>query len=147
MDKTNNFITFKNIEIKDLYSVAMELVPLVAEYKIILLEGEMGAGKTTFIKEIAKAFKVIDDVSSPTYSLVNEYRDGEDKAYFHFDFYRINDEEEALDIGVEDYLYSGNVCFLEWSSLIPSLIPEKFLKIGIEIQDENSRNLKVKKHG
>ena len=147
MDKTSNNTIYKDLKINDLYSVAEKILPLSSEYKVILLEGEMGAGKTTFTKELAKAFNISDPISSPTYSLVNEYENQEGKIFFHFDFYRIKNEEEALEIGVEEYLYSGNVCFLEWSSRIPSLIPSKHLVVSIEIKDPNSRNIKVRKHG
>src|SRR5690606_42129148 len=98
--------------------------------KVILFEAEMGTGKTTLIKELCKVLKVEDNISSPTFSLVNEYQTAKGEVVYHFDFYRLKSEEEALDFGVEDYLYSGNYCFLEWSEKIPNLIPDKHTQIG-----------------
>ena len=92
--------------------------------KVILFHGEMGAGKTTFIKALSKALGVKDATSSPTFSLVNEYQTVDNKTLYHFDVYRLKNENEALDMGIEDYLYSGNWCFIEWAEKIPNLIPE-----------------------
>lgn len=96
---------------------------------VFLLSGEMGVGKTTFIGKVCRALKVEDEVSSPTFSLVNEYRTTSGDAVFHFDFYRIEDEEEAMDIGVEEYFYSGDFCFVEWPGKIPSLLPEDAVEV------------------
>ena len=92
--------------------------------KIILFNGEMGVGKTTLIKQLCKSLGVQDATSSPTFSLVNEYHTTNNQTVYHFDFYRLNKETEALDMGVDDYLYSGGWCFVEWSEKIASLIPE-----------------------
>ncbi len=116
-----------------------ELIPVAKkilsglQHKIILFEGEMGTGKTTLIKEIISQMGSKDEASSPTFSIVNEY-DTKIGKVFHFDLYRIKSEEEALDFGVEEYLYSGGYCFIEWPERIENLIPEPhhILKINVE---------------
>ena len=100
----------------------------------------MGAGKTTFIKAFCKELGTADTVTSPTFSLVNEY-EIENAVIYHFDFYRINKIEEAIDIGFDEYLYSGNICLIEWPENIEALLPEDTLHITIEIVDEKSRVL------
>ena len=109
--------------------------------KVILFEAEMGTGKTTLIKALCKALKVEDTISSPTFSLVNEYETINGEPVYHFDFYRLKSEKEALDFGVEDYLYSGNFCFLEWSEKIPNLIPDKLTVIKIRVLENENREL------
>lgn len=109
--------------------------------KVILFEAEMGTGKTTLIKALCKALKIKDTISSPTFSLVNEYETTNRELVYHFDFYRLKSEEEALDFGVEDYLYSGNFCFLEWSEKIPNLIPDKHTAIEIQVLENGNREL------
>jgi len=108
--------------------------------KIILFNGLMGVGKTTFIKALSKRLGVENPTSSPTFSLVNEYH-AKDGLVYHFDVYRLKNEMEALDFGIEDYLYSGNWCFIEWAEKIPNLIPEKHNVITIEILDNGNRKL------
>src|SRR5690554_3177701 len=112
--------------------------------KVILFEAEMKTGKTTLIKELCKVLKVEDNISSPTFSLVNEYHTAKGEVVYHFDFYRLKSEEEALDFGVEDYLYSGNYCFLEWSEKIPNLIPDKHTRIEIQVLENGNRELEIK---
>lgn len=112
--------------------------------KVILFEAEMGTGKTTLIKELCKALHVEDNISSPTFSLVNEYHTTKGETIYHFDFYRLKSEEEALDFGGEDYLYSGNYCFLEWSEKIPNLIPDKHTLIEIRVLENGNRELEIK---
>lgn len=111
--------------------------------KIILFNGEMGVGKTTLIKQLCKSLGVEDATSSPTFSLVNEYYTSNNQTVYHFDFYRLNKETEALDMGVDDYLYSGNWCFIEWSEKIASLIPEEHSVITIELLADGKRELKL----
>ncbi|WP_347053412.1 tRNA (adenosine(37)-N6)-threonylcarbamoyltransferase complex ATPase subunit type 1 TsaE [Flavobacterium olei] len=110
-------------------------------HKIILFNGEMGVGKTTLIKQLCKSLGITDATSSPTFSLVNEYQIPNGKKVYHFDFYRIKEETEALDMGVDDYLYSGNWCFIEWSEKIESLIPDEHSTINIELRDDGNREL------
>ena len=111
--------------------------------KIILFNGEMGVGKTTLIKQLCKTLGVQDATSSPTFSLVNEYYTSNNQTVYHFDFYRLNKETEALDMGVDDYLYSGNWCFIEWSEKIANLIPEEHSTVTIELQADGKRNLEL----
>jgi tRNA threonylcarbamoyladenosine biosynthesis protein TsaE len=100
--------------------------------KVILFHGEMGAGKTTFIKQLAKELGVTEATSSPTFSLVNEYHTTNNQIVYHFDFYRLKNETEALDMGVDEYLYSGHWCFIEWAENIPNLIPDSHSVITIK---------------
>ena len=123
-------------DIKDLKGIAKELLPLFKE-KVVLFKGEMGAGKTTLITEILKQMNSEDEASSPTYSLVNEYHTDYGIVY-HFDFYRINEEEEAYDMGWEEYAYSGDFCFVEWPERIINLIPEKYHILEI-LNDNETR--------
>lgn len=112
-----------------------------------VFDGEMGAGKTTLIKALCAQWEVEDAVSSPTFSIVNEYITTSDESIYHFDFYRIVEEAEAEDIGLDSYFYSGNKCLIEWASKIPNLIPDKFVVIEISLVDESTRRLQIKKNG
>ena len=109
--------------------------------KVILFHGEMGVGKTTLIKQLCKTLGVTGATSSPTFSLVNEYESDDNQLVYHFDFYRLNKEEEALDMGIDDYLYSGNWCFIEWAEKIPNLIPEVHSVITISLLADGKRSL------
>lgn len=110
------------------------------DHKLWTFKGEMGAGKTTLIKAICKELGVTDEVSSPTFSLVNEYRTKEGKTIYHFDFYRIKSINEVYDIGYEDYFYSGNICLIEWPGKILELLEEEdVFEIKIEKVDEGER--------
>lgn len=124
---------FQINNLEQLPAVAKEILKQL-NYKLVCFEGEMGAGKTTFIKEFVKLLGTEDDISSPTFSIVNEY-DTENGKVFHFDFYRLNDEEEALDFGIEDYFYSNAYCLMEWPSRVENLIPEEHHTITIENKD------------
>ena len=113
----------------DLKEVAKTLIEEAGNSRLFAFYGEMGVGKTTFILEILKVLDVVDKGSSPTYSLVNEYRTGEGKPVYHFDFYRIEDVEEVYDIGYEDYFFSGSYCFIEWPERIAELLPPETVKV------------------
>lgn len=131
-------------QLEDLQEVAQEIVELTKSNKILTFSGQMGAGKTTLITAICKAMGVEDAISSPTYSLVNEYLDADGQSIYHFDFYRIEGEEEALDMGVEEYFYSGNLCLIEWPEKIEGLLPENCLQIKINLEkSERIFNLEV----
>lgn len=112
--------------------------------KIILFHGEMGAGKTTFIKALVQSLGVSEATSSPTFSLVNEYESENGETVFHFDMYRLNSESEAYDMGIDEYLYSGNWCFIEWAEKIPNLIPEEHSTIHIKTEKDGKRKLVLK---
>ena len=111
--------------------------------KVILFNGEMGVGKTTLIKQLCKNLGVQEATSSPTFSLVNEYQTIDNQIIYHFDVYRIKSEAEALDMGIDEYLYSGNYCFIEWSEKILSLIPNDHSIINIELLENGMRKLTI----
>ena len=124
-----------------LKKVAEKLLNEFADQRVFAFYGKMGAGKTTFIQAICKALGTTDNVTSPTFALINEYRTGEMKSIFHFDFYRIKKLEEAFDLGYEDYLYSGNYCFIEWPEMIESLLPDKIVQVKIEVLENENREI------
>ncbi|HAH53709.1 MAG TPA: tRNA (adenosine(37)-N6)-threonylcarbamoyltransferase complex ATPase subunit type 1 TsaE [Flavobacterium sp.] len=111
--------------------------------KVIVFRGEMGVGKTTLIKALAKKLGVNDATSSPTFSLVNEYKSDDNQVIYHFDFYRLKNEVEALDMGADEYFYSGNWCFIEWSEKIPNLIPDLHSVISISLLSNGKRELSL----
>ena len=126
-------------QVKDIQKTASYLLE-TSKTKTILFSGEMGAGKTTLIKEIVKKLGSTDHVSSPTFSLVNEYNS--DKAnIYHFDFYRIEEETEAYDIGFEDYLYSNHYVFIEWPEKIINLWPKHYTRVDLKVQEDDTRLL------
>ncbi|WP_299554701.1 tRNA (adenosine(37)-N6)-threonylcarbamoyltransferase complex ATPase subunit type 1 TsaE [Seonamhaeicola sp.] len=131
----------KNYSLDHVDAVAKEIVESVTS-KTIFLYGVMGVGKTTLIKSLVKCLGSTDEVSSPTFSIVNEYEAGEQLIY-HFDLYRINDLEEAFNFGIEDYLYTDNWVIVEWPELIEQIAPERFDRIDIALNDDNSRTLKL----
>jgi tRNA threonylcarbamoyladenosine biosynthesis protein TsaE len=133
--------------ISRLPEIASQIIGLAGESKVWIFEGELGAGKTTLIKELCEQLEVVDNVSSPTFSIVNEYETTEGEAIYHFDFYRIRSEAEAADIGVDEYFYSGNYCFIEWPSKIPSLLPEEYLKITLILVSGNQRKILLETYG
>lgn len=142
------FIFFKmDIEVSslaDLPAVAQQLSDFASGQKVFIFEGDMGAGKTTFIKNFCKHLGVDDVVSSPTYSIVNEYESPKGSV-FHFDFYRIKDIREAYDLGYEEYFYGGGICLIEWPERVEELLPEKHIKIEINVLDENRRLFRFSK--
>jgi tRNA threonylcarbamoyladenosine biosynthesis protein TsaE len=130
-------------QISQLSDVAVRLIEICKHESIWIFKGRMGAGKTTLIKEVANHFGIEDTVSSPTFSIVNEYQDNNGTPYYHFDFYRIEDPEEALDIGVEEYFYSGNYCWIEWAEKIAEYIPVDFALIDISADDSEERVITI----
>jgi len=128
----------------DLDAAASQVLDHAGSERIFIFEGGMGAGKTTLIKVLAGILGVTETVSSPTFSIVNEYRAGE-QVFYHFDFYRIKNLTEAYDIGYEEYFYSGNTCFIEWPEKIEELLPPHYVKIAIEAVSETERVLSVTK--
>jgi tRNA threonylcarbamoyladenosine biosynthesis protein TsaE len=137
-------VTIAINSLNDLPAVAEKVRDFAADQKIFLFYGDLGAGKTTFIKSLCAALGVKESVTSPTFSIVNEYVAGANKI-FHFDFYRLKNQNEALDMGYEEYFYSGAYCFIEWPEKIPDLIPSHYLKVEISALPDQSRQLTVEK--
>ena len=129
---------------EELDRVAKELITAALNHKVWCFNGEMGAGKTTLIKAVCHELGVEDDMSSPTFSIVNEYRITGGSPIYHFDFYRIKELQEAVDIGAEEYFYSGNYCFLEWSEIVQELLPPNRLEININLVDQLTRSISLK---
>ncbi|MFB5945547.1 tRNA (adenosine(37)-N6)-threonylcarbamoyltransferase complex ATPase subunit type 1 TsaE [Albibacterium profundi] len=128
---------------EDLHHAAQKILETVnSKSRIFLFDAVMGAGKTTFIKALCRYLGVQENVSSPTFSIVNEYR-GIDGPVYHFDFYRIKDEKEAYDLGYEEYFYSGHYCFIEWPQKISNLIPDDALSVKIEVTGSETRIIKL----
>ena len=113
-----------------------------ADQKMFAFHGEMGAGKTTFIHALCLAMGVTDVVTSPTFSIINQYKTTTGQTIYHMDLYRIKDENEAINAGIEDCLYSGNICLVEWPDKIPGIFPDETLHITITSVDDNTRKLK-----
>ncbi|GAB1463994.1 tRNA (adenosine(37)-N6)-threonylcarbamoyltransferase complex ATPase subunit type 1 TsaE [Pedobacter sp.] len=124
--------------IVELSDVAEELLAFANGQKFFVFEGEMAAGKTTFIKSFCEALGVEDVVSSPTFSIVNEYESNTGTVY-HFDFYRLKNLQEAYDIGYEEYFYSGDYCLVEWPSKVEELLPETYIKVEIAVTGNEQR--------
>ncbi|MFY0651070.1 MAG: tRNA (adenosine(37)-N6)-threonylcarbamoyltransferase complex ATPase subunit type 1 TsaE [Cyclobacteriaceae bacterium] len=139
-------MTFTYSGLDEVNVAAGKLIEHCSEYDIWIFQGQMGAGKTTLIKSICRQMGVADNVSSPTFSLLNVYQTEKAEEMYHFDFYRIKDEMEAVDIGCDEYFYSGNHCFIEWPEKIPSLIPDRFTKISINLGKENEREISITRH-
>lgn len=128
--------------LKNIGETATKFLADTAGYKVFALHGEMGAGKTTFIHALCEVMQVKDNISSPTFSIINQYNTADGKLIYHMDLYRIKDEIEAVQAGVEDCLYSGNTCFVEWPDKAPGLFPEETLHIVISSAGDNTRKLK-----
>lgn len=122
----------------DLIPAAEQLLAAFPEARVFALYGRMGAGKTTFIKAICKVLGVSDIVQSPSFSIIHEYRGNGGKPVFHFDFYRIRKLVEVFDIGYEDYIYSGNYCFLEWPEMVEDILPPDVVKVTIDGDQERT---------
>ncbi len=139
-------LVFHEASQSDLLEIARTFLQKAGDKRIWLLKGEMGSGKTTFIKVMGDALGVTDHMSSPTFSIVNEYLARHDERVYHFDFYRIKNEAEAYDIGTEEYFYSGNYCFIEWPEKIPSLLPAERVEVIITPENQTHRTLALSVH-
>ncbi len=140
LNNTDLKITFRLDEIQKAAQEVLQAAP----DKILCFYGEMGAGKTTLVKAMLKELGAVDAGSSPTFGLVNEYHDDQGKVLaHHFDFYRLNDESEALDMGFEDYLDPSIWVFIEWPEKIASLLPENVVPIFLHLIDENTRSVEL----
>jgi tRNA threonylcarbamoyladenosine biosynthesis protein TsaE len=134
-----NRIVIKSL--REIERAAAEFLEMIGNNKIIALYGSMGAGKTTFTKALCKVMGVVDGVNSPTFSIINEYRNLEGTPVYHFDFYRIESLSDAFDIGYEEYVYSGELCIIEWPEKIEQILPDETLKVQISVLDDESREI------
>lgn len=132
------------IKIKSLDGIAdaaRQFVDAMGENKVFAMFGPMGVGKTTFVKAVCEILGVEDTITSPTFAIINEYRTNTGDQIFHFDFYRIRKVEEVYDMGYEDYVYSGAVCFLEWPELIEELLPEDAVRVTLSEEEDGTRTI------
>ena len=128
-------------ELNSIDQAAQRIILEAGTEKIWVFKGQMGAGKTTLIKALSRAMGVLDTVSSPTFGIVNEYQTNQGELIFHFDFYRLDDPMEALEIGIEEYFYSGKICWVEWAERIAQFLPENFFLITIESESDIRRKI------
>ena len=123
---------------------AKSFVEKMGDKKVFAFNGNMGVGKTTFINAVCKMMGVTQIVNSPTFSIVNEYETASGNIIYHFDCYRLKDKNEALDFGADDYLYSGNLCFIEWPEIIESLLPDDCVSVNIDVLPDETRKVTIK---
>ena len=131
----------QKLTIAELPDAASAILRFSKDQKIFLFHGEMGAGKTTLIKSLCVCLGVVDNVTSPTFSIVNEYQIPGNQRIYHFDFYRLKNQTEALDMGYEEYFYSDAYCFVEWPEMIPDLLPDHYINIKLSLASNNSREI------
>ena len=129
--------------LEDINSVAKQFIELIGEHHVFAMYGPMGVGKTTFVKAVCEALGVEDTINSPTFAIVNEYRTPKDKVVYHFDFYRIEDVQEAYDFGYEDYFYSKALCFIEWPERIESILPADVISLNFIEEEDGGRIIHV----
>ncbi|TLX73875.1 tRNA (adenosine(37)-N6)-threonylcarbamoyltransferase complex ATPase subunit type 1 TsaE [Labilibacter sediminis] len=135
--------TFLIPSIDKIDQVAREFLQTFKQPAVFCFYGAMGAGKTTFIQALCEELKVVDVVNSPSFAIVNEYDTDAGDQVYHFDFYRLKEEEEAFDLGYEDYFFSGNYCFVEWPEKISSLLPQKRYDVKITVLEDMTRQVEV----
>jgi tRNA threonylcarbamoyladenosine biosynthesis protein TsaE len=137
-------IIFQDITLRELPEIARKIIKSYPDERIFAFYGDLGAGKTTMIKALCEELGVTDNVTSPSFSIINEYVAGGIELIYHFDFYRIKKLDEVLDIGYEEYLYSGFYCFLEWADKIEELLPDRYVYISISgIAGDKTRNIRT----
>jgi tRNA threonylcarbamoyladenosine biosynthesis protein TsaE len=133
-----------NFSLENIKEAAKTFLTAIGEKKVIALHGQMGAGKTTFVHAICDSLGVSAAVSSPTFSIINEYHSAEGEVIYHLDLYRLKDEQEAINAGVEDCFYSGNFCLVEWPEITPALFPDETVHCYLNVSGNNERQLKIK---
>ncbi|MDE5422315.1 tRNA (adenosine(37)-N6)-threonylcarbamoyltransferase complex ATPase subunit type 1 TsaE [Ancylomarina sp. DW003] len=129
--------------LEEINSVAKQFIELVGEHRVFAMYGAMGVGKTTFVKAVCEELGVEDTINSPTFAIVNEYHTAKDKLVYHFDFYRIEDVQEAYDFGYEDYFYSQAMCFIEWPERIETILPNDVVNLNFTEEEDGTRSLQV----
>lgn len=132
--------------LEEIDQAAAWLLDAAGTEKVWCFVGEMGAGKTTLIKAVCKCLGIEDELSSPTFAIVNEYRLPSNQPVYHFDFYRIEDESEIYQLGVEEYFDSGDYCFIEWPDRVVDFLPDEYLKISVNLVGDNHRELSISTH-
>ena len=132
-------LTIESID--TIHDTARQFVDRIGDRTVFAFNGKMGAGKTTFIKAICEVMGVNETVNSPTFSIVNEYEAADGRIIYHFDCYRITTIQEALDLGAEEYLYSGNLCFIEWSENMAPLLPDTLVNVDIVERENGKRDV------
>ena len=137
----------QGVDLEGLKDFASTLIERMGSVRVCIFHGEMGSGKTTFIKAIGEVLKVKDTMSSPSFSIINEYQTLTGNPVYHFDFYRIKSEVEAYHTGAEEYFNSGNYCFIEWPDKVDSLLPENYARVVISVDDNTHRTLEFTIHG
>lgn len=136
---------FLTADLAELPTTARQLAAIIAEspHSVVAFEGEMGAGKTTLVRALCTELGVTDDVSSPTFGLVHEYRDGQGRPVYHFDFYRVETEDEAQRLGTAEYFDSGYLCLVEWPGRVAALLPADCLRVELLVTGPESRQLSI----
>ena len=137
-------VTLTIESLDNIHETARQFIDQIGNRTVFAFNGKMGAGKTTFIKAICEVLGVNETVNSPTFSIVNEYEAADGRIIYHFDCYRINKIQEPLDLGAEEYLYSGNLCFIEWSENIAPILPDSLVNVDIEEVENGKRNVIIK---
>ncbi|MGQ1911357.1 tRNA (adenosine(37)-N6)-threonylcarbamoyltransferase complex ATPase subunit type 1 TsaE [Marinifilum sp. RC60d5] len=129
--------------LNEINKVAKEFIKLVGNKRIFAMHGAMGVGKTTFVKAICEELGVTDTINSPTFAIVNEYHTAKEAVIYHFDFYRIDDVQEAYDFGYEDYFYSNALCFIEWPEKIASILPNDTVEVHFNEEADGARSIRI----
>lgn len=134
--------TYK-LQLTNIECIARQFVEEQGDGRVFAFYGQMGAGKTTFIAAVCKALRIEEPVNSPTFAIVNEYVADNGETVYHFDCYRLNTLRDALNIGIEEYFASGNICFIEWAENIEELLPADTVRVNIVVEDDGSREVSV----
>lgn len=129
-----------------LSEVSRKVIAFCEKEKVWAFKGEMGVGKTSLIKAIGEVFGIEAQITSPSYSIINEYINPKGEKYYHFDFYRINDMSEILELGLEEYFYSGNYCWIEWPEKIQGFVPSDFMLIQMDLDEKEGRSITINRY-
>jgi len=132
-----------NFTLDKIKETANKFIDTTGDYRVFAVDGQMGAGKTTFVHAVCEVMGVKDHIASPTFSIINHYSSANGEIIYHIDLYRLKDEEEAIQAGVEDCLYSGNYCFVEWPQKAAGIFPDNTIQVSITVIDMNTRKLKI----